>query len=65
MLPYERFEAWQRCHELVLEIYTVTKTFPKEEKLAVQLLPMSKEAWRGAYRRGKPVQRSFVGLTTD
>ncbi len=32
MPPYERFEAWQRCHELVLEIYTVTKTFPKEEK---------------------------------
>ena len=32
MPPYERFEAWQRCHELVLEIYTVTATFPKEEK---------------------------------
>ena len=32
MPPYERFEAWQRCHELVLEIYTVTETFPKEEK---------------------------------
>jgi four helix bundle protein len=32
MLPYERFAAWQRCHELVLAVYRVTASFPKDER---------------------------------
>lgn len=32
MVPYERFEAWQKCHELVLAVYTVTEAFPAEER---------------------------------
>jgi len=32
MAPYERFEAWQLCHRLVLMVYRVTKTFPKDER---------------------------------
>ncbi len=32
VLPYERFAAWQRCHELVLAIYRVTQSFPKDER---------------------------------
>jgi four helix bundle protein len=32
MKPYERFEAWQLCHQLTLAIYTVTKTFPNDER---------------------------------
>jgi len=31
MLPYERFAAWQRCHELTLAVYRVTQSFPKQE----------------------------------
>jgi four helix bundle protein len=31
MMPYERFEAWKRCHALVLETYRVTDRFPKHE----------------------------------
>jgi len=30
--PYERFEAWQLCHQLTLAMYKVTKTFPSEEQ---------------------------------
>jgi four helix bundle protein len=29
--PYERFDAWQLCHRLVLEVYRVTARWPKGE----------------------------------
>lgn len=28
---YERIKAWQKAHLLALEVYTVTKTFPRQE----------------------------------
>jgi len=28
---FQEIKAWQKAHELVLEIYAVSKTFPKEE----------------------------------
>ncbi len=31
MLPYERFEAWKRCYELALRVYSATRAFPKDE----------------------------------
>lgn len=31
MKRYERLEAWQAAHQLVLRTYRVTKTFPREE----------------------------------
>ena len=32
VLPYERFAAWQRCHELALAVYRVTRSFPTDER---------------------------------
>ena len=32
MVPYERFEAWQVCHKLVLAIYRETADFPTAER---------------------------------
>ena len=32
MLPYERFDAWEKCHELVLAVYTITDAFPTDER---------------------------------
>jgi len=32
MKPYERFEAWQLCHQLTLAVYRATGTFPAEER---------------------------------
>ena len=29
---HRRLEAWQRCHELVREIYRATKAFPADER---------------------------------
>ncbi len=31
VMPYERFEAWQACHILALEVYKASKTWPREE----------------------------------
>jgi four helix bundle protein len=31
-MPYERFEAWKVCDELAVEVYRVTRSFPKHEQ---------------------------------
>jgi four helix bundle protein len=33
--PYERFDAWQHCHRLVLEVYRVTAGWPKGEQFGL------------------------------
>jgi four helix bundle protein len=35
MMPYERFEAWQLCHELTLAVYRVTESFPSDERFGL------------------------------
>lgn len=32
MKPYEKLLAWQRCHELALSIYSLTKSWPDNER---------------------------------
>jgi four helix bundle protein len=32
MMPYEKWKAWQRSHELALAIYTETKRWPTDER---------------------------------
>ena len=32
MKPYEKLLAWQRCHELTLAIYSLTKSWPDTER---------------------------------
>src|ERR1041385_2832973 len=31
MMPYERIKAWEKCHELLLALYQVSKQWPREE----------------------------------
>jgi four helix bundle protein len=33
--PYERFDAWQLCHRLVLEVYRITACWPKIEQFGL------------------------------
>jgi four helix bundle protein len=47
MLPYERFDAWKACHALTLEVYRVTKKFPKDE-----LYGLTSQARRAAFSSG-------------
>ena len=35
MMPYEKFKAWELCHELTLTVYRVTRIFPAEERFAL------------------------------
>ena len=44
MKRYERLEAWQAAHELVLLTYSTTKTFPREE-----LYGLTSQARRAAF----------------
>ena len=30
-MPYERFEAWKLCDELAVQVYEMTRSFPKYE----------------------------------
>ena len=32
MMPYEKIVAWRVSHELVLHVYTMTRTWPREER---------------------------------
>ena len=32
MMPYEKFEAWRISHQLTLEVYATTSTWPKSER---------------------------------
>jgi four helix bundle protein len=32
MMPYEKFDAWQLCHKLVLRVYRATTKFPVSER---------------------------------
>jgi len=44
MMPYERFEAWKVCDELAVEVYRVTRSFPKYE-----LYGLTSQARRAAF----------------
>ena len=35
MAIYQRIKAWQRCHELCLEVYRATKSWPTEERFTL------------------------------
>src|SRR5207247_4701335 len=44
MMPYERFEAWKVCDELAVQVYEVTRSFPKYE-----LFGLTSQARRAAF----------------
>lgn len=35
MSDYKKLKVWKYAHELTLEIYQITKNFPKEEKYGI------------------------------
>lgn len=44
MMPFERFRAWRKCHELALAVYHVTRQFPTDERYG-----LSSQTRRAAY----------------
>lgn len=43
-MPYERFYAWKKCHELTLAVYRATREWPREE-----MYSLTSQARRAAY----------------
>jgi four helix bundle protein len=68
MKKVEDLDVFRLSHSLALEIFELTKTFPKEEKFglisqmrrAAYSIPMN--LMEGAYRLGSKEYRQFVGI---
>jgi four helix bundle protein len=68
MKPYERFEAWQLCHQLTLAVYRTTKQFPIEERYG--LIAQARRAAfsapaniaEGSAKRGKAEFRRYLDI---
>lgn len=35
MIDYKKYEVWKKAHQLALEVYMVTRQFPKEEMYGI------------------------------
>ncbi|MFL5461653.1 MAG: four helix bundle protein [Gemmatimonadales bacterium] len=68
MMAYERFEAWKGAHQLALEIYRTTKTWPSSERyqLTSQVrraaLSVPTNIAEGAAKRGPKEFRRYLDI---
>lgn len=69
MKPYERFRAWQHCHQLALFTYQTTQQFPKSELYGItsQMRRAASSAAanivEGSAKRGSPEFRRFLDIS--
>jgi four helix bundle protein len=69
MMPYEKREAWKRCHELVLAVYAATQAWPRSELygLTSQVRRASVSAAtniaEGAAKRGAREFRRYLDIS--
>src|SRR5215470_791334 len=56
MMPYERFTAWQACHELALLVYRVTEHFPAHERYG-----LASQARRAAFSAAANITEGSAG----
>ena len=69
MMPYERFEAWQLCHQLVLAVYRVTSRFPPDERYGLTAqarraaFSAAANIAEGSAKRGKREFGRYLDLT--
>src|SRR5437879_12819149 len=69
MMPFEKLDAWQCCHQLFLEVYRITSHFPKHE-LYGRTSQMRRAAFsaaanvaEGSAKRGPREFRRFLDIT--
>ena len=68
MLPYERFDAWKKAHELALAIHRETAGWPKEERFALTAqirraaFSIPANLVEGQARRGAKEFRRFLDI---
>jgi four helix bundle protein len=69
MMPYERLDAWHACHELFLETYRVTRSFPKSElygltsQMRRAAFSAAANVAEGSAKRGPREFRRFLDIT--
>ena len=69
MAPYERFDAWQYCHQLALCIYRLTAAFPPSERYGLTSQARRaafSAAWNiaeGSAKRGRREFRRFLDIS--
>jgi four helix bundle protein len=68
MMPYERFEAFQACDNLVICIYRVTKSYPSDERYGLTsqtrraAVSTAANIVEGSARRGSGEFRRFLDI---
>ncbi|MEO6067873.1 MAG: four helix bundle protein [Gemmatimonadales bacterium] len=68
MLPYERFDAWKKSHELALAIHRQTTTWPKDERFGLtsqirrSAFSVPANLVEGQARRGAKEFRRFLDI---
>jgi four helix bundle protein len=67
--PYEQLHAWRECHELALDVYSATKSFPSDERygLTSQIRRAAFSApvniVEGSSRRSRKEFRRFLDIS--
>lgn len=69
MMPYERFEAWNRTHQLALEVYRITSSWPAGERYSLTAqtrraaLSAPTNIAEGAAKRGLREFRRYLDIS--
>ena len=69
MQPYERLVAWQRCHQLLLAIFSATAKWPSSERFGItaQLrratLSAATNLVEGSAKHGRAEFRRFLDMS--
>ena len=69
MMPYERFEAFQACDELVMCVYAITKSYPSDERFGLTsqtrraAVSSATNIVEGSAKRGSGEFRRYLDIT--
>jgi four helix bundle protein len=69
MKPYERFEAWQLCHQLTLSVYKATRSLPIDERYGLTAqarraaFSAAANIAEGSAKRGRAEFRRFLDIS--
>jgi four helix bundle protein len=67
--PYERFKAWEACHQLVQDVFRLTAKWPKDERFGLTAqarraaVSAAANIREGSARRGSQEFRRFLDLS--
>ncbi|MBL8978711.1 MAG: four helix bundle protein [Gemmatimonadetes bacterium] len=69
MAPFERLEAWQLCHSLVVQVYRLTEGWPSQERFGLvsqvrrAAVSITTNIAEGSAKRGGREFRRFLDIS--